>query len=247
VGDRLGLVVGSSLVGGALALDAREVVIDTAWGPVPALDSGAIVVVDRHHATPDGFRPPHRLDDHRTIAALCAAGCDRVLALSSVGGLQRQSVGTLLVPDDFLAPTAFPTYFDDARGHRVPGFDAAWRSTVLETWRAVTTTAVVDGGVYAQTPGPRFETPAEVRVLAASADVVGMTVATECILAGEAGLAYAAVCVVDNLANGLDDQPLSVEAYRAAVDANRTVLLADLARVLPALTAPPHLSGIVAP
>ena len=39
--------------------------------------------------------------------------------------------------------------------------------------------------------------------MAAHADVVGMTIASECIVAGELGLAYAAVCVVDNLANGI--------------------------------------------
>jgi hypothetical protein len=45
------------------------------------------------------------------------------------------------------------------------------------------------------------------------------------------------VCVVDNLANGLDRAPLTVEEFRAAVLANRTALLDDLATVLPALGA----------
>ena len=35
------------------------------------------------------------------------------------------------------------------------------------------------------------------------ADVIGMTVASECVVAGELGLRYAALCVVDNLANGV--------------------------------------------
>ena len=46
--------------------------------------------------------------------------------------------------------------------------------------------------MYAQTLGPRFETPAEVRALARVADMVGMTIAAEAVLAGEAALAYAA-------------------------------------------------------
>ena len=62
-----------------------------------------------------------------------------------------------------------------------------------------------DGGVYWQARGPRFETPAEIRLMAAHADVVGMTIATECVVAGELGLDYAALCVVDNLANGLGE------------------------------------------
>ena len=44
-----------------------------------------------------------------------------------------------------------------------------------------------------------------------------MTIAAECILSKEVGLAYAAVCVVDNLANGLDVEPLTIEQFRAAV------------------------------
>ena len=41
-----------------------------------------------------------------------------------------------------------------------------------------------------------------------------MTIAAEAILAREAGLAYAVICTVDNLANGLETEPLSVEEYR---------------------------------
>jgi 5'-methylthioadenosine phosphorylase len=93
----------------------------------------------------------------------------------------------------------------------------------------------VDGGVYTQSRGPRFETPAEVRALARIGDLVGMTIAAECILTKEAGLPYAAVCVVDNLANGLDAEPLSTEQFAAAVAANQAALLRDLARVLPML------------
>ena len=65
-----------------------------------------------------------------------------------------------------------------------------------------------------------------------------MTIAAECILTKEVGLAYAAVCVVDNLANGLDAEPLTIEEFHAAVVANRTALLADLDTVLPVLAGP---------
>ena len=106
-----------------------------------------------------------------------------------------------------------------------------------DAWAAHAATPIVDGGVYTQTRGPRFETPAEVRALAQVGDLVGMTVAAECILTREVGLAYAAVCVVDNLANGLGDAPLTIEEFQAGVAANRTALLADLDAVLPALAA----------
>ena len=72
-----------------------------------------------------------------------------------------------------------------------------------------------------------------------------MTIASECIVAGELGLAYAAVCVVDNLANGVGDQPLTVEEFEAgqarepgrAGRRARARSSAELAHRAPALTA----------
>jgi len=64
---------------------------------------------------------------------------------------------------------------------------------------------------------------------------VGMTIASECIVAGELGLAYAAVCVVDNLANGLGPGALAVEELERDRAANVARLCAALGAVLPAL------------
>ena len=94
-----------------------------------------------------------------------------------------------------------------------------------------------DGGVYWQTRGPRFETPAEIRLIAAHADLVGMTVAGECIPARELGLQYAALCMVDNLANGLAAGELSVAEMEADRVVNAAVLRDGLAAVLPRLGA----------
>jgi 5'-methylthioadenosine phosphorylase len=245
IGERLGLIAGSALALESLpelALDGTvsTTLVPTDLGPVRVHDIGHAVLVHRHHATDDGYCPAHRIDHHRTIAALCAAGCDRVVALASVGSLRGWPVGTLVAPFDFYAPAVNPTFFEDARGHSIPGFDAPWRDRVLETWTQVTDTPLLDGGVYAQATGPRFETPAEVRALATHADVVGMTVASECILAREARLAYAAVCSVDNLGNGLGETNLTTDEFHQGVAANRARLVADVRALLPRLAAAPR-------
>jgi len=126
--------------------------------------------------------------------------------------------------------------FDDRRGHRVPGFDSAWRRRVVEAWSAQADVPLRDRGTYWQTVGPRFETPAEIRLIADHADVVGMTIASECVAAGELGLAYAAICVVDNLANGVGEGELTIEEFEAGRAANRARLAAVLDAILPALT-----------
>jgi purine nucleoside phosphorylase len=231
----MAVVGGHSILGSAFAAGAERVAVELPSGSVVAvLDAGAHVVLQRHGL--DRYTAAHAVDHRANLRALAQLDCDRVLALSSVGGLRPEiGVGTFLAPDDFIALHLGLSYFDDDPGHRVPGFDRRWRRRVVEAWRARAEPALRDGGVYWQTIGPRFETPAEIRLLAVHADVVGMTVASECVLAGELGLAYAAVCVVDNLANGVGDRPLTLEEFEKGKAANRGHLLAALDAVLPDL------------
>jgi 5'-methylthioadenosine phosphorylase len=200
-------------------------------------DSASFVVLQRHLAA-DRHSPAHLVDHEANMRSLVNQGCDRVLAISSVGGLRRElGVGTFLAPDDFIALHTSVSIFDDFRGHTVPSLSAPWRAHVVDAWRARADeiAPLVDGGVYWQAFGPRFETPAEIRFIAQFADVVGMTMPSECIVACELGLSYAAVCVVDNLANGIGDRPLTPEEFEAGKRANQEAVLAALERVIPEL------------
>ena len=193
-------------------------------------------VVRQRHGSGDAYVLPHRIDHEANLRALAEAGCDRVLAICSVGSLDPGlGVGSLVCPHDFIALQVTVTGFDDPRGHATPGFDTAWRSEVLAGWRASGAGELRDGGVYWQTNGPRFETPAEIGLIAAHADVVGMTLASECIVAGELGLRYAAVCAVDNLANGIEERPLSPAELERDRARNVSRLRDDLAAALPEL------------
>jgi 5'-methylthioadenosine phosphorylase len=62
-----------------------------------------------------------------------------------------------------------------------------------------------------------------------------MTIASESVLALELGLAYAAVCLVDNLANGVGERELTIAELEAGRAANRRRLAAALEGVLPEL------------
>jgi purine nucleoside phosphorylase len=56
------------------------------------------------------------------------------------------------------------------------------------------------------------------------------------VLAPEYGLAYASICVVDNLANGLEAAELTLEQYRGAAAVNRARLVRDLHALVARLT-----------
>ncbi len=220
---RLAVILGSSALGpGGEQIAAA------------AAEHGA-AIVQRHSGEP--YVLPHLIDHEANLRPLAELGCDRVLAISSVGSLRAElGVGSLVCPDDFIALHLERSIFADARAHTAPGFDPRWRTEVIEAW-AASGEAPRDGGVYWQTIGPRFETPAEVRLIAAHADVVGMTVASECVIAGELGLQYAALCMVDNLANGLGPETLSVAELEVDRTANAAALRDGLAAVLPRLGA----------
>ncbi len=67
-------------------------------------------------------------------------------------------------------------------------------------------------GVYIQTSGPNFETPAEIRAYRAlGADVVGMSTACEAVAAVHMGMKVCGVSCVSNMAAGISKTPLTHE------------------------------------
>jgi 5'-methylthioadenosine phosphorylase len=222
---RLAVILGSN----ALGPGGEEIA-------AAAAEHGA-AIVQRHGEAGADYVLPHLIDHVENLRPLVEQGCDRVLAIGSVGSLKTEiPVGSLVCPDDFIALHVGISVFADQRAHSAPGFHPHWRSEVLKAWSDGGQTPR-DGGVYWQALGPRFETPAEIRLIAPHADVIGMTLAAECIVAGELGLEYAAICVVDNLANGLAEGELDLAALEDDRLANAQRLREGLAAVLPRLGA----------
>jgi xanthosine phosphorylase len=115
---------------------------------------------------------------------------------------------------------------EDEVGPRFPSLRDAYDPELRRTLHASADSLGIPlaEGVYLATAGPSFETPAEIRAYRTlGADAVGMSTVPEVILARHAGLRVAAVSAISNLAEGMQDEPLSHEqtlrdAARAASD-----------------------------
>ena len=90
----------------------------------------------------------------------------------------------------------------------------------------------VDGGIYWQTVGPRFETRAEIAMISQFADLVGMTMASEAVIAQELEIPFAPLCSVDNYAHGLEEKGLTLEKILRHAQQNADAILRILTRYI---------------
>jgi 5'-methylthioadenosine phosphorylase len=206
----LGIIGGTSLLFSTIP-DLRKESVATPFGEAELL-CGDIVMLMRHQ---HGL-PPHRINYRANLAAMAIAGVDHIVAFGSSGSLKKEiPPGTILIPTDYVSMTDIPSIHDHAIEHVRPEL-----SRILAEKLASVVPEARLGGVYVQTRGPRIETVAEVATLAKIADVVGMTVASEATLACELGMDFAALCTIDNFANGLGDGVLTFDYILSTSKAN---------------------------
>jgi 5'-methylthioinosine phosphorylase len=180
---------------------------------------------------------PHRVNYRANLWALHALGARRVVGVNAVGGI-RADMGprALVVPDQLIDYThGRVTSFCDSEGVEVRHIDfsepytASLRQDLLAA-AGKAGIAVIDGGCYGATQGPRLETRAEIaRMRRDGCDLVGMTGMPEAALARELELQYACLALVANFAAGCGDEAeISIEeifAHLAAATAQVPVLL----------------------
>jgi 5'-methylthioadenosine phosphorylase len=242
--------------------EPKYLTVETPWG-VAAAQTGTLrgkplVFLARHGA---GHKvPPHRINYRANIAALVKLGVRGVLATTAVGSLNvNLQAGSLVLLDDFIDFTLArqnKTFFDGENGSPVVHTDfthpySPELRAALLTAAEATGTLLQPKGTYLCGDGPRYETPAEVRLFAGwGADVVGMTGVPEATLAREAGLHYAGVSLVTNLGCGLSPTPLThtevEEAMAAAAPRLRTLLIEAVSRI-DADALPPIGPGVALP
>ena len=192
--------------------------------PVVAGHGGQLRIV----ATPTGRTAAvltgrtHRYEGRGTAAVvhgvrtMAAAGASTLVLTNGCGGLRPEwAPGTPVMISDHLNLTGD----SPLAGARFVDLTDAYAQRLRDLVRTVVPT--IDEGVYAQFPGPHYETPAEVRMAKVlGADLVGMSTALETIAAREVGMEVLAISLVTNAAAGISPEPLDhAEVIQAGRDA----------------------------
>jgi len=224
-GDRLrprvAIVLGSGL-GGATA--EFQIEAEVGYADVPGLVSPTVaghkgkLAVGTWSGVPAAvfFGRVHFYEGHawdrvtRTVELAAELGVKTLLLTNAAGGIRPEFVpGTLMVIRDHLTLLDRTSWkqFDDR-----PASPYSERLTqfLLELDPSLPV------GTYAALTGPCYETPAEIRALAAlGADAVGMSTAREAEAGVRLGMEVAAISTITNKAAGLSDGPLSHKEVEA--------------------------------
>lgn len=209
----LGIIGGSGLTTLANMEGTRQRAVRTPYGKPSApltfgrLHGREVLFLPRHG--PRHALLPHEVNYRANLWALHAGKVNEVIAIAAVGGIRPDlTPGSLAIPDQLLDYTYGrpSTYSGSGRGVNHIDFTRPYcerlRRRILKA-AAAAGIALIEGGTYATTQGPRLETAAEVdRLERDGADMVGMTAMPEAALARELGLRYASIAVVVNDAAG---------------------------------------------
>jgi|GEM_PF-19456 len=252
---KIAMILGSGLGGFADRLESPTVVpyTDLPGFPTPSIEGHAgRLVVGRAGGVPLACLQGrvHLYEGQGTgplatmIRSLAALGT-KVLILTNASGAIDPDIapGAIAVITDHINmlganPLTGPN--DERIGPRFPDMTEVYHPELRRVIEASGKQLGLElaRGVYLATPGPSFETPAEIRAFRASgADLVGMSTVPEAILARHAGLKVLGLSIVTNRAAGLAGGPLShaetlAGAGKAAGDLERllTHAMKELAR-----------------
>lgn len=228
---RIALVGGSGLYSLEQIEEPQKKRIGTPYGKSPEIITGKIedkeiAFMQRHG---EGHTaPPHKINYRANIWALKEVGVERIIATTAVGSLNPEiGPGEFVILDQFLDFTKSrnSTFYEGGEGGVVhvdmtKPYCPELRNVLQETAGKIGV-KTHSSGTYACTEGPRFETAAEIQMLAQlGGDVVGMTNVPEVVLARELEMCYSTVSIVTNFAAGISDKKLTHDEVSEIMEKN---------------------------
>jgi purine nucleoside phosphorylase len=245
---RIGIITGSGTYALPGLADAERVEVTTEFGAV-TISQGHFAGVEVLHVSRHLAGHPrlsHQVTHQANIAALRDRGVDAILAVTVCGAVDPSvPLGSLIVFDDLhflanrLADGSICTLHTEpgraGRGHWI--FEGPFSEPLRAALLAGAADAGLearDGGCYGHVDGPRFNTKAEIRTLAAAGvTAVSQTAGPETVLAGEAEIPFALIGYATDYANGVQDEATPVAELVRLIGASPDAFAATLAAALP--------------
>ena len=253
----IGLVLGSGL--GAFADELQNAVAldygDIPHFPVSSVEghAGRLVVGELHGLQIAAMQGRvHFYEGHDLIKVtfpirtLVHLGCKTLIITNAAGGIDtNMTPGDLVLIKDHL--NLFPESplrgaHDDRLGPRFPDMTRAYAPELRELARKAGRSIGVTlrDGVYAGSPGPAYETPAEVKMLRTmGADLAGMSTVPEVIVANHQGARVLGISCVTNLAAGITGAKLSHDEVTETATRVRKTFVGLLGAILKAMSGVP--------
>jgi 5'-methylthioadenosine phosphorylase len=202
----IGIIGGTGVYDQENFEDVKEVKIFTPFGGTSDLVSLGkykgvkIAFIPRHGR--NHTIPPHRVNYRANIWALKQLGVKKVIASSAVGSLRDDyEPGNFVISDQLIDRTKkrLDTFYEGGKICHISSgepFCQQLRLFFIELANKLGLD-VKESGTYVCIEGPRFSTKAESRLFRMwKADIIGMTIYPECVLAKEVELCYIPISMV---------------------------------------------------
>ncbi len=227
---RVGLVLGSGL--GNFADTSMKVVAEVSYRDIPGFpvstapghkgryvfgyvgETPVVCMQGRVHYY-EGYSMEDVVLPERLMALM---GADTIFLTNAAGGINPGfKAGDLMLLTDqisFFVPSPLRGENESGLGNRFPDMSEIYDKDLRELALAKARAIGIDlkQGVYCQTKGPNYESPAEIRFLKTiGADAVGMSTACEAIAVNHMKRRIIGISCISNLAAGISPTPLTEE------------------------------------
>ena len=225
----IGIIGGTGLYDPKLLKSVEEIEVKTPYGaPSDSFTvgelSGRRVAFLARHGKKHTIRPTD-VNSRANIFAFKKLGVERILAVSTVGSLKEEfKPGDIAFVDQFIDRTTRreQSFYTEGKVCHISVAEPMCPE-MRKVLKAVAKKAKIDAheaATYVCIEGPRFSTKAESNLFRTwGADVVGMTLVPECVLAREAEVCYASVATVTDY-DCWKDHPVSTEEIVTTMRAN---------------------------
>ena len=232
----IALILGSGLGGFAEKIEVKQTLdykdipdfpVSTVWGHAGRFvfgycDGVPVAVMQGRVHMYEGYTPQEAVLPVRLLHQL---GAKVLFLTNAAGGIQHgMKAGEFMLITDQISsfvPSPLRGENIDALGVRFPDMSEIYSKRLQKIIRKVAVNADIPlkEGVYVQTAGPAYESPAEIRMFRLlGADAVGMSTAIEAIAARHCGMEICGISCISNLAAGISPHPLSHEEVKEAAD-----------------------------